>query len=82
MTGTATVTINIADVNNHAPTVTQPAYPPVVRRSYTTAGNVIATLPITDLDGPSNSVPFKFTENLSQCSAAYCTDLSYEISGE
>ena len=67
MTGTATLTVKVGDINDNAPEFVDPEVLRVVRAS-TTKGALVGQWEVMDRDQPENGPPFSVTTD--------CTDAS------
>ena len=78
MTGTATLTVIVGDINDNAPELDLPEYPPVVPM-YTSPGTLVAEIPIIDRDGPDNGPPFVL--EACQSTNVGCFDFDFSLTG-
>ena len=60
-TATLTLTINVQDVNEHAPAFAQSAYTAEISESRTAADGTILEITATDADGTNNAVSYSIT---------------------
>ena len=75
MTGTATLTVRVGDINDHAPDFTDEELNFVVPQS-TTIGTELARIEGYDMDTYVNGAPFDFNWN---CAENWCSDLDLVI---
>ena len=81
LTGTATLTVNVDDVNEHGPEFAEdydiwiPKTPRV--------GAVVARIKIVDRDAPQNGPPFEIKDNVcsNRNDPPACRDFEFEVTG-
>ena len=81
MTGTATLTVNVGDVNDHGPEFAED-YDIWVPKSLG-SGSVVARLKIVDKDAPVNGPPFQVVQNVcgNRNDPEICRDFRFEVTG-